>query len=152
MNPMPELSPMLKQLRLSGILDSLEVRTRQAMEDKMSYTEFLALLLQDETARRTNRKLNQRLRKAGFQPNKTIEAFDFSFNLAIDKKLIMDLATCQFMDEKVPVLIAGPCGTGKSHIAQALGHCAVRREKDVIFTTKVSANLTPCFHPSNSRK
>lgn len=136
MNPMPELSPMLKQLRLSGILDSLEVRNRQAMDDKMSYTEFLALLLQDETARRTNRKLNQRLRKAGFQPNKTIEAFDFTFNVATDKKLIMDLATCQFMDEKVSVLIAGPCGTGKSHIAQALGHCAVRREKDVIFTTK----------------
>lgn len=136
MNPMPELSPMLKQLRLSGILDSLEVRNRQAMEDKMSYAEFLALLLQDETARRTNKKLNQRLRKAGFQPNKTIEAFDFAFNLAIDKKLIMDLATCQFMYEKVSVLIAGPCGTGKSHIAQALGHCAVRRDKDVVFTTK----------------
>jgi DNA replication protein DnaC len=136
MNPMPELSPMLKQLRLSGILDSLEVRNRQAMEDKMSYTEFLALLLQDETARRTNRKLDQRLRKAGFQPNKTVEAFDFTFNAAIDKKLIMDLATCRFMDEKVSVLIAGPCGTGKSHIAQALGHCAVRRDKDVIFTTK----------------
>jgi len=136
MNPMPELSPMLKQLRLSGILDSLEVRNRQAMEDKLSYTEFLALLLQDESARRTNKKLTQRLRKAGFQPNKTLEAFDFAFNLAIDKKLIMDLATCQFMDEKVPVLIAGPCGTGKSHIAQAIGHCAVRLEKDVVFTTQ----------------
>lgn len=136
MNPMPELSPMLKQLRLSGILDSLEVRNRQAMEDKLSYTEFLALLLQDESARRTNKKLTQRLRRAGFKPNKTFEAFDFSFNLAIDKKLIMDLATCQFMDERVPVLIAGPCGTGKSHIAQAIGHCAVRQEKDVLFTTQ----------------
>lgn len=136
MNPMPEISPMLKQLRLSGILDSLEIRNRQAIDEKLAYTEFLALLLQDETARRTNKKLNQRLRKAGFQPNKTIESFDFTFNLAIDKKLIMDLATCQFMSEKVPVLIAGPCGTGKSHIAQAIGHSAVRVEKDVLFTTQ----------------
>lgn len=136
MNPMPELSPMLKQLRLSGILDSLEIRNRQAIDEKLAYTEFLALLLQDETARRTSKKLNQRLRKAGFQPNKTIESFDFTFNPAIDKKLIMDLATCQFMSEKVPVLIAGPCGTGKSHIAQAIGHCAVRVEKDVLFTTQ----------------
>ena len=55
MNPMPELSPMLKQLRLSGILDSLEVRNHQAIDEKLAYTEFLALLLQDETARRTNK-------------------------------------------------------------------------------------------------
>ena len=136
MNPMPELSPMLKQLRLSGIMDSLEVRNRQAVDEKLSYTDFLAILLQDETARRTNKKLTQRLRKAGFQPNKTLEVFDFTFNLAIDKKIIMDLATCQFMNEKVCALIAGPCGTGKSHIAQAIGHCAVRQEKDVLFTTQ----------------
>lgn len=136
MNPMPELEPMLKQLRLSGILDSLEVRNHQAIEEKMAYTEFLALLLQDETARRTNKKLTQRLRRASFQINKTLEAFDFTFNPKIDKKLIMDLATCQFMNEKVPVLIAGPCGTGKSHLAQAIGHCAVRIEKDVLVTTQ----------------
>ena len=136
MNPMPELEPMLKQLRLSGILDSLEVRNHQAIEEKMAYTEFLALLLQDETARRINKKLTQRLRRASFQTSKTLEAFDFTFNPKIDKKLIMDLATCQFMNEKVPVLIAGPCGTGKSHLAQAIGHCAVRIEKDVLFTTQ----------------
>ncbi|MCP4721033.1 MAG: ATP-binding protein, partial [Desulfobacteraceae bacterium] len=106
------------------------------IEEKLAYTEFLALLLQDETARRTNNKLSQRLRKAGFQPNKTLEAFDFTFNPTIDKKLIMDLATGQFMAERVPVLIAGPCGTGKSHLAQAIGHCAVRIDKDVLFTSQ----------------
>lgn len=136
MNPMTELTPMMKQLRLSGILDSLEVRNHQAIEDKLAYTEFLALLLQDEIARRTNYKLTQRLRKAGFQSDKTLETFDFIYNPVIDKKLIMDLAICQFMNEKVPVLIAGPCGTGKSHIAQAIGHCAVRIEKNVLFTSQ----------------
>ena len=136
MNPMPELTPMLKQLRLSGFLDSLEVRNRQAIDDSLSYTEFLALLLQDETARRSSKKLDLRLRRAGFRHGKTIETFDFTFNPFIDKKMVMDLATCQFMKEKVSLLLAGPCGTGKIHLAQGIGHCAVRLDRDVLFTTQ----------------
>lgn len=136
MNPMPELSPMLKQLRLSGILDSLEVRNRQAIDEKLPYTEFLAMLLQDEIARRAQKKLTLRLRRANLQSHKTLESFDFSFNLAIDKTQILDLATCRFMQEKVCVLIVGPCGTGKSHIVQALGHCAIRLGHDVLFTSQ----------------
>ena len=95
-----------------------------------------------------SRKLNQRLRRAGFKPGKTLEAFDFTFNLAIDKKMVMDLATCQFMKEKVSVLIAGPCGTGKSHLAQAIGHCAVRLDRDVVFTTQ--ANMLGQLHAARA--
>ncbi|WP_457573301.1 IS21-like element helper ATPase IstB [Desulfolithobacter sp.] len=136
MHPMPELIPMLKQLRLSGIMDSLEIRNRQAIDEKMAYTDFLALLIQDEVARRTQRKFDLRIRRAGFRNQKTLEDFDFSFNPAINKAQIMDLATCRFMEEKACVLIVGPCGTGKSHIAQALGHCAIRQGRDVLFTTQ----------------
>lgn len=136
MNPMPELIPMLKELRLSGILDSLELRNRQAIEEKLAFTDFLALLLQDEVARRVNRKLSLRFRKAAFRNHKTLEDFDFAFNHAIDKAQIIDLATCRFIEEKVCTLIVGPCGTGKSHIAQALGHCAIRLGYDVLFTTQ----------------
>ena len=136
MNPMPELSPMLKQLRLSGILDSLDKRNREAVENKMPYTDFLALLVHDEVARREHKKFNLRIRRAGFRSSKTLEQFDFDFNPGIDHTLIADLATCRFVDEKVAVLIAGPCGTGKSHLAQALGHCAVRAGHDVLFTTQ----------------
>ena len=136
MHPMPELIPMLKQLRLSGIMDSLEVRNRQAIDEKMAYTDFLALLIQDEVARRTQRKFDMRIRRAGFRNQKTLEDFDFAFNPAINKAQIMDLATCRFMEEKACVLIVGPCGTGKSHIAQALGHCAIRLGRDVVFTTQ----------------
>ncbi len=85
MNPMPQLEPMLKQLRLSGILNSLEPRNRQAVEDKLAYTEFLALLIQDEIARREQRKLAMRMRRAGFQSQKTFESFDFSFNPSINQ-------------------------------------------------------------------
>ena len=133
MNPMPQLEPMLKQLRLSGIMDSLEPRNRQAIEDKLAYTDFLALIVQDEVARREQRKLTTRMRRAGFQSQKTFESFDFTFNPSINRAQALDLATCRFMDEKANILIAGPCGTGKSHLAQALGHCAIRRGHDVAF-------------------
>jgi len=134
-NPMPELAPQLKLLRLSGILDSLEQRNRQAIIKKMSYVDFLALLVTDEVARRDHKKYSTRVRRAGFKSGKTIESFDFDHNPAINRELVTDLATCRFIAEKAPVLIAGPCGTGKSHIAQALGHCAVQEGYDVLFTT-----------------
>lgn len=136
MNPMPELAPMLKQLRLSGILDSLEIRNRQALEGKLAHTEFLALLIQDEVARREHKKFSLRLRRASFRGEKTLENFDFAFNPSIDRAAILDLCTCRFLDEKVSILIAGRSGTGKSHVAQAIGHCAVRRGYDVLFTTQ----------------
>jgi DNA replication protein DnaC len=136
MHPMPELIPMLKELRLSGVLDSLEARNRQAIEEKFSYTNFLAMVLQDEVARRGQKKFSLALRRASFRNHKTIEEFDFSFNPSINKSLILDLATCRFMDEKVCVFIVGPCGTGKSHIAQALGNCALRIGYDVLFVTQ----------------
>ena len=136
MNPIPELTPQLKQLRLSGILDSLETRNRQAIDSKLAYTEFLALLIQDEVARREQKKLQTRLRRASFRAQKTIEQFDFARLPGLNRALIQDLATGRYLDERVAVLIAGPCGTGKSHLAQALGHCAVRQGADVIFTTQ----------------
>lgn len=136
MHPMPELIPLLKELRLSGVLDSLEQRNRQAIEQKTTYTDFLAMVVQDEIARRAQKRLTLALRRANFRNQKTIEDFDFSFNLSINRALIMDLATCRFIQEKVSVFIVGPCGTGKSHLAQALGHCAVRKGYDVAFTTQ----------------
>ena len=78
MNPAPELAPQLKSLRLSGILDSLDARCRQAIESKLAYTEFLALLISDEVARRDQKKFGTRLRRAQFRTTKTLEQFDFA--------------------------------------------------------------------------
>ena len=136
MNPMPEIIPMLKQLRLSGILDSLETRNRQAVDEKFSYMDFLATVITDEIARRNQKKLASALRRANFRNQKTLEDFDFAFNPSVNRALILDLATGRYIEEKVPVLIAGPTGTGKSHIAQALGHSAIRQGYDVLFTTQ----------------
>jgi len=136
MNPLPELIPLLKQLRLSGILDSLEARNRQAIDGQLAYTEFLALLIHDEVARREQKKFSSRLRRASFRAAKTLEGFDFDRLPGVNRALVHDLATGRYIDEQVAVLIAGPCGTGKSHLAQALGHCAVRQGVDVLFLTQ----------------
>lgn len=118
MNPIPELVPHLKQLRLSGILDSLEARNRQALDAKLAYTEFLSLLIQDEVARRREQKKFQlRLRRATFRATKTLEQFDFERLPKLNRTLVHDLATGRYLDERAPVLIVGPCGTGKSHLA-----------------------------------
>lgn len=117
MNPIPELTPLLKQLRLSGILDSIEARNRQAIEARLAYPEFLALLIQDEIARREQKKFSLRIRRAGFRSQKTVEQFDFDFNPGINRALIQELAAGRFIQEPANILIAGPCGTGKSHIS-----------------------------------
>ena len=136
MNPIPELITLLKQLRLSGILDSLEARNREAVDGQLAYTDFLSLLILDEVARRDQKKLDQRLRRANFRNQKTLEGFDFGHLPNLNRSAVHDLATCRFVGEKVAVLIAGRCGTGKSHLAQAIGHCAARLGHDVLFKTQ----------------
>jgi DNA replication protein DnaC len=143
MNNDPQLNTYLKQLRLSGILETLEVRLRQATDEQWPHLDFLQRLMEDEVERRTHKQLALRLRRAGFQPDKTLERFDFSFNPQLNKHLIMELATCQFVARKQPVLIVGPSGVGKSHLAQALGYEACKHAYDVAYSpcTKLLASL-----------
>lgn len=136
MHPIPELTPLLKQLRLSGILDSLEARNREAIDRKLAFTDFLSLLIHDEVARRDQKKLDLRMRRANFRNQKTLEGFDFDRLPNLNRAAVHDLATCRFIEEKVAVLIVGPTGTGKSHLAQALGHTAARQGYDVLFITQ----------------
>src|SRR5690349_16973339 len=117
-----ELVPLLKKLRMSGVLQSIELRIRQAVEDQLSYEEFLIRLLSDEASRRDAKHLDQRVRRASFDSHRTLEDFDFQFNPDVPKARIIDLATCAFVERRENVLLVGRTGTGKSHIAQALGH------------------------------
>lgn len=138
-----ELNQTLRNLNLSGILDCLSQRNQEAIANQMTYLEFLHLLAQDELLLREQRRYERCLKKANFKGKKTIENFDFSFNPKINQSLIRDLATCRFIKERYPVLIMGPCGTGKSHLAQAIGHCALQKGYDVIYTNthKISDEL-----------
>ena len=130
-----ELIPILKKLRLSGILSTLDIRVRQAVEDNMAHTEFLYRLLADEIERREARQLQLRLRRAKFEGEKTLEDFDFIFNPLVPKSRIIDLATCHFVDRREVICLLGPAGVGKSHLAQAFGHRACMKGHTVLFVT-----------------
>jgi DNA replication protein DnaC len=128
-----QLIPQLKHLRLSGILETLDVRTRQAIEGQWSYVEFLSRLLEDEVERRGQKQLGLRLRRATLNSTKTLETFDFLFNPAINRQQILALASCEYIREKHNLLVCGPTGVGKTHLAQALGQEACRQGFQVLF-------------------
>lgn len=128
------LIPKLKALRLSGILDTLEVRTQQAIAEQWTYGDFLERLLEDEVERRGQKQLAMRLRRATLNTSKTLETFDFTFNPGLNRQLIYELAAGHYLPDKRNVLLCGPSGVGKSHLAQALAHEACRRGYDVVFT------------------
>lgn len=133
MSIIDELVPLLKKLRLSGVLQSLELRLKQAREDNLPFEEFLFRLLSDEVERREGKQLDQRIRRANFEHAKTLEDFDFHFNPNVPKARVIDLATCGFVERRENVLLLGPTGVGKSHIAQSLGHRACRAGKSVLY-------------------
>ena len=135
-----QLVPKLKSLRLSGILETLEVRNKEAIQEKCTYVEFLQKLLEDEVERRGQKQLSLRLRRSNLDPQKTLEVFDFSFNPAINRQQIYDLATCGFVERAESIFLCGPAGVGKSHLCQAWAHEAVLRGYDVLFT-RTSAML-----------
>lgn len=135
MSPIDDLIPLLKKLRLSGVLNTLQLRTKQATDDNLSHAEFLLRLLMDEVERRDSKQLEQRVRRASFEHAKTIEDFDFHFNASIPKARIVDLATCNFVEKHENVLLIGPTGVGKSHISQALGHRACRAGFSALYTS-----------------
>jgi len=138
-----QLTPYLKHLRLSGILETLDVRNRQAIEGKWSYVEFLSRLLQDEVERRAQKQLALRLRRAAINTSKTLETFDFQFNPTVNRQQLLALAACDYIRENRNLLICGPTGVGKTHLAQALGQEACRQGFRVLFinTNKMLQHL-----------
>jgi DNA replication protein DnaC len=128
-----QLIPFLKRLRLSGILQTLEARNQQAIDGKWTYVEFLARLLEDEVERRAQKQLALRIRRASINTTKTLEGFDFGFNTSLNRQQVLDLATCNYIRQKRNVLICGPTGVGKTHLAQALAHEACRQGHTALF-------------------
>jgi DNA replication protein DnaC len=129
----PELKSVLKRLRLSGILATLPDRWAYARQEKLDYTQFLELILFDEVERRDHKNLANRLRDAGFEEECSLERFDWSAKIRIDKTRLTELFGLHFIERHENVVFCGPVGVGKSFLAQALGHAACRAGYQVLF-------------------
>jgi len=141
-----DLTGDLKRLRLPAMADNLDLRAREAEEAKLGYLEFAALLVQDELASRESNSFQKRLKVAGVASHMTFETFDFDFNsVVLPAQVVRDLASCRFIEQQRNLVLAGPPGIGKSHIAQALGHEAARRGLDIVVykTHKLLERLAP---------
>ena len=123
-----ELSRALRQLRLSGMTETLETRLLQAQTEKLVHLDFLSVLVDDELERRRSRFLDRRVKKAQFRDHaKTLDTFDFDFNKKMNRKLVFELASGRFVEEHQDALFLGPPGTGKSHLGQAIGHAVIKQ-------------------------
>ncbi len=138
-----QLQPRLKRLKLGGMLQTLELRLDQAHQEKLGHLEFLELMIEDEIQRRQNKALARRIQRARFEEERTLSEFDFAFNPKIPSSQIRDLATCGFIERRESLLLVGPVGVGKTHIAQAIGHAACRQGRSVLFekTARVLSDL-----------
>jgi DNA replication protein DnaC len=126
------LLPKLKELRLSGMVDTLDERAQMAQLGNLTPVDFLALLLDDEIDRRQQRRHERLERMAGFDNVKRFADFDFAAVPGLDRSLVLDLATCQFVQKKQNWLLCGPTGVGKSHLATAIGYEAIKRNLTVM--------------------
>lgn len=129
-----ELQRAMRHLRLGGMAAVLETRLRQAQTEPMVPIDLLSCLVSDELTRRADRLLERRRKQAGFRdPNKTLDNFDFNFNPKMNRSLVFDLAAGAFIQRHEDALFLGPGGTGKSHLAQAIGLAAIQQGYKVLY-------------------
>ena len=129
-----ELARTLKQLRLSGMADVLETRLVQAQAENLVHLDFLSTLVGDELLRRQDRLHSKRLKEAAFRDvGRTLDRFDFDFNKKMNRKLVFELATARFVATHEDALFLGPPGTGKSHLAQAIGLAVIQQGYRVLY-------------------
>ena len=129
-----ELNHALRQLRLGGMATVLETRLHQAQAEAMAPIDLISILVSDELTRRGDRLLERRRKQAGFRnPHTTLDNFDFDFNKKMNRSLVFDLATGTFITRREDALFLGPPGTGKSHLAQAIGQAVIQQGYRVLY-------------------
>lgn len=149
MSNLAQIKSQLRALKLSGTLDTIEMRIMEASQNQLAFGELLSMVLLDELQMRQNRKLQRLITQAHLESNKTLESFDFTFNPSINASLIRELSTCRFIEKGENIFFVGPTGTGKTHLAKAIGHMACRQFLSVgfynfheLFLTMKNADLS----------
>jgi len=129
-----EIDHALRKLRLSGMADVLETRLRHAQTERLAPIDLISTLVSDELLRRQDRLSGRRIKAARFRdPDRSLDSFDFDFNKKMNRALVYELATARFVAQREDVLLLGPPGTGKSHLAQAIGRAAIQQSHRVIY-------------------
>ena len=129
-----ELDHALRKLRLSGMADVLDTRLRQAQSESMAPLDLVSALVSDELLRRQDRLFERRTKQARFRdPERSLDSFDFDFNKKMNRVLVYDLVTARFIAQREDALCLGPPGTGKSHLAQAIGRAAIQQGYRVVY-------------------
>ena len=145
----------MKRLKMPGMMYNLELRLQEARENQLGHLEFLSLLFQDELLNREGNNFQKRIKAAGYGLIKTFEGFDFNFNEeALSSSIIRDLATCHFWEQRRNLVLCGPSGIGKFHIAKAIGHEVCRRGESVLFkkTGKLLQELMKLPHSGRAER
>lgn len=131
---MEQLKTKLRELKLAGVVKTLDSRNTYALENKLSYIDFLELIIEDERANRLSNSYKKRFSKSKLNSQKTIENYDFSYQPQLDKKLIMELVSCRFILEKKNIILMGKPGVGKTHLANAIALEAIKMGYNVLFS------------------
>ncbi len=134
MSKTTDLTPLLKSLKLGAMAATLPERIALARREQLDYASFLEIILSDEVNRRDHRRTETRLHRAGFQEICRLEDFDWTADITLDRRLLDAAFSLEFLDKREHVLLVGPAGVGKSFLAQALGHAAVRAGHSVRFS------------------
>ena len=130
---MEALKTQLRNLKLSSMVNGLEMRNKHALENQINYLEFLELLVEDEFVRRQSNSYQNRLRDSKLHSQKILDAYDFSFQPELDKRMVYELASCRFIAQKSNIIFMGKPGVGKTHLAHAIGLEAIKKGKKVLF-------------------
>jgi DNA replication protein DnaC len=130
---MNQIKSKLRDLKLAGIIKTLDSRNNYALENKLSYMDFLELIIEDEYANRMANSYQKRFSKAKLSMQKTLQNYDFSYQPELDKKLVNELASCRFILEKKNIVLLGKPGVGKTHLANAIGFEAIKQGYKVLF-------------------
>jgi len=133
MSSVEVLTNQMIELRLAGMRDTYQLRSKQTREDNLTYDDFLGLLLQDELEYRRGAKIKRLLKRASFRQTASLEDLDLKVDRGLDKRQLKELAACRFIDDGINILIMGPTGVGKTHLATAIGNAACRRGYSTLF-------------------
>jgi DNA replication protein DnaC len=129
-----ELDRALRKLRLGGMANVLETRLRHAQSEKLAPIDLISVLVSDELTCRQDRLFARRIKQAHFRDgDRSLDTFDFDFNKKMNRALIYELATARFVGQREDVLLLGPPGSGKSHLAQAIGRAAIQQGYRVVY-------------------